>query len=138
MYLFPICSFQGTGLGLVGDPPFAVLGDYFDDNYSLVNCLAFLGSSAALIAIGPLTQILESTYGWRGALLVLGGIFLHATSSGALLRPISRNKGFNKHGYSTLHSRVKLTQDDKSDSVQGGGNSGTDSRCGCFSYCFFT
>ena len=67
--------------------------------------------------------------------MVLGGIFLHATSSGALLRPISRNKGFNKHGYSTLHSRVKLTQDDKSDSVQGGGNSGTDSRCGCFSYC---
>ena len=69
MYLFPICSFQGTGLGLVGDPPFAVLGDYFDDNYSLVNCLAFLGSSAALIAIGPLTQILEITLWLEGCFI---------------------------------------------------------------------
>ena len=98
------CFYLGTGLGCIVDPPFAILGQYFDDNYSFANGFAFLGTSAALIVFGPLTQILETTYGWSGTLLVLGGILFNAVVCGALLKPSVRYEQCEDQEYSPLNS----------------------------------
>ncbi|XP_022103958.1 monocarboxylate transporter 12-like [Acanthaster planci] len=44
------------------------------------------GSSVAFIVMPPLTQLFLDTYGWRGAMLLLGSIFFHMTVCGALLQ----------------------------------------------------
>ena len=102
--MFCFVFILGTGLGCIVDPPFAILGQYFDDNYSLANGFAFLGSSTALIVFGPLTQILETTYGWRGTVLVLGGILFNAVVCGALLKPSVRYEQSEYQEYSPLNS----------------------------------
>ena len=43
------------------------------------------------MAIPLLTQLLIDTYGWRGCMLLLGGINLHLVMSGALLIPVIPN-----------------------------------------------
>ena len=35
---------------------------------------------------GPLTQVLLDTYGWRGAMLLLGGLGFNLVWAGALVR----------------------------------------------------
>ncbi|XP_022103961.1 monocarboxylate transporter 12-like [Acanthaster planci] len=49
------------------------------------------GSSVAFIVMPPLTQLFLDTYGWRGAMLLLGSIFFHLTVCGALLQCPSVN-----------------------------------------------
>ena len=44
-----------------------------------------------LMTIPLLTQLLTDTYGWRGCMLLLGGINLHLVVSGALLTPAISN-----------------------------------------------
>ncbi|XP_022104124.1 monocarboxylate transporter 12-like [Acanthaster planci] len=65
----------------------AMTGRYFTTNYATVNGIATTGHSVGLIAIAPLTQVLLDTYGWRGALLLLGAISTHLGVCGLLLRP---------------------------------------------------
>ena len=90
------------------DTPFAVLAMYFTKNYGLANGFAFLGASTALVLFGPLTQILVEIYSWRGALLLLGAIFFHATICGALLRPPPVSKTRERiNGYLILEHEEK-------------------------------
>ena len=100
--IFDWFLFVGIGLGCIVDPPFALLGQYFDDNYSFANGFAFLGGSTALIVFGPLTQILDTAYGWSGTVLVLGGIFLNVVVCGALLKPSLRHKRTEEQEYLQL------------------------------------
>ncbi|XP_022104112.1 monocarboxylate transporter 11-like [Acanthaster planci] len=65
----------------------AMTGRYFTTNYATVNAIATSGHSVGLIAIAPLTQVLLDTYGWRGALLLLGAMSMLLGVCGFLLRP---------------------------------------------------
>ena len=82
-----------------------VLASYFHKRYSIANSIAQVGLSAGIMTIPLLTQLFIDTYGWRGSLLLLGGINLHLVVSGALLRPIIK---YNKEG---LSERQHLTSD---------------------------
>ena len=67
------------------------LASYFHKRYSIAIAIAQTGLSAGLMTIPLLTQLLIDTYGWRGSMLLLGGINLHLVVSGALLTPVIPN-----------------------------------------------
>ncbi|CAH1237914.1 SLC16A4 [Branchiostoma lanceolatum] len=88
LYLyFSLGVLTGLSYALVFAPSVAMLGRYFDKRRALVNGIALSGSGATF-ALAPICQLLEQEYGWRGALLLLGGVTLNLCVSGALLRPI--------------------------------------------------
>ncbi|XP_066303129.1 monocarboxylate transporter 13-like [Branchiostoma lanceolatum] len=88
LYLyFSLGVLTGLSYALVFAPSVAMLGRYFDKRRALVNGIALSGSGATF-ALAPICQFLEQEYGWRGALLLLGGVTLNLCVSGALLRPI--------------------------------------------------
>ncbi|XP_078572993.1 monocarboxylate transporter 13-like [Branchiostoma floridae x Branchiostoma japonicum] len=88
LYLyFSLGVITGLSYAMVFAPSVAMLGRYFDKRRALVNGIALSGSGATF-ALAPVCQLLEQTYGWRGALLLLGGLTLNLCVSGALLRPI--------------------------------------------------
>ncbi|XP_072018414.1 monocarboxylate transporter 12-like [Amphiura filiformis] len=78
------------GFGLINDPPFAVLGQYFHKHFSLANSFTIAGSSLGIMLLGPLTQIFVEIYGWRGAMWLLGALAFHIAVFGVLLRPPTR------------------------------------------------
>ncbi|XP_072019614.1 monocarboxylate transporter 13-like [Amphiura filiformis] len=72
-----------------------VLPDYFnDDTISTANSIATCGMSIGVIALPPFTQLLLDTYGWRGALWILGAVTFHSVVCGDLIK---------------YHQRLRLT-----------------------------
>ena len=77
------------------------------------------------MTIPLLTQLLIDTYGWRGCMLLLGGINLHLVVSGALLTPVISNlkddmkEGHSEHGVSkSMHqTQLNITNEQKSSIV---------------------
>ena len=74
---------MGSGAVITGE-----LAKYFDEKFSVANAIARTGLSTGLIAMPLLIQFCIDVYGWRGTLLLVGGINLHCIVSGALLKPI--------------------------------------------------
>ncbi|XP_022092941.1 monocarboxylate transporter 12-like isoform X2 [Acanthaster planci] len=81
-----LCFIAGPGLVIPNILSRAMTGRYFTTNYATVNGIATTGDGVGLI-FAPLTQVLLDTYGWRGALLLLGAISMHLGVCGFLLRP---------------------------------------------------
>ena len=77
---------MGSGAVITGE-----LAKYFDEKFSVANAIARTGLSTGLIAMPLLIQFCIDVYGWRGTLLLIGGINLHCIVSGALLKPIPAN-----------------------------------------------
>ena len=61
---------------------------YFDTKLAWAAGLAWVGISAGVFIGPPLARYLIFEYGWRGALLMMGGIHLHGLVYGALLIPL--------------------------------------------------
>ena len=70
----------------------ATLSNYFDTCYDVADAITHAGVSCGVILMPLLTQFLSDVYGWRGALLILGGLNLHIVVSGALLIPYDSNR----------------------------------------------
>ncbi|XP_072049175.1 monocarboxylate transporter 12-like [Amphiura filiformis] len=81
-------AIAGIGLGLALTPSLTMVSRYFDKRYSVANGLAYSGSGVGILVLAPLAQVLIVNYGWRGALLIIGGLCFNVTVSGALLRPL--------------------------------------------------
>ncbi|XP_071810343.1 monocarboxylate transporter 12-like [Asterias amurensis] len=81
-----IAILSGLGKALSYYPFFGVLASYFSENYSVAVAIASSGIPISMIVYGPLTQILLDTYGWRGTMLILGGISSHIIVCGELLK----------------------------------------------------
>lgn len=79
----------GSGWALVFAPAMGTLSRYFSRRRVLAMGLALTGSGASSLLLAPALQLLLHTFGWRGALLLLGAIALHLTPCGALLRPLA-------------------------------------------------
>ncbi|XP_022108569.1 monocarboxylate transporter 12-like isoform X2 [Acanthaster planci] len=67
----------------------ALIGRCFPTNYGTANAIGTSGASVGLITAGPFVQLLLNTYGWRGTLLLMGGLSLHLGVCGATLRSLS-------------------------------------------------
>ncbi|XP_022092948.1 monocarboxylate transporter 12-like [Acanthaster planci] len=81
-----LCVVAGPGLVIPNILSRAMTGRYFTTNYATVNGIATAGDAVGLI-FAPFTQVLLDTYGWRGAMLLLGAISMHLGVCGLLLRP---------------------------------------------------
>ncbi|XP_053423561.1 monocarboxylate transporter 11 isoform X2 [Nycticebus coucang] len=79
----------GSGWALVFAPALGTLSRYFSRRRVLAVGLALTGNGASSLLLAPALQLLLDTFGWRGALLLLGAITLHLTPCGALLRPLA-------------------------------------------------
>lgn len=69
-------------------PALGTLSRYFSRRRVLAVGLALTGNGASSLLLAPTLQLLLDTFGWRGALLLLGAITLHLAPCGALLRPL--------------------------------------------------
>ncbi|XP_016077567.1 PREDICTED: monocarboxylate transporter 11 [Miniopterus natalensis] len=78
----------GSGWALAFAPALGTLSRYFSRRRVLAVGLALTGNGASSLLLAPALQLLLDTFGWRGALLLLGAITLHLAPCGALLRPL--------------------------------------------------
>ncbi|XP_013004221.1 monocarboxylate transporter 11 isoform X3 [Cavia porcellus] len=79
----------GSGWALAFAPALGTLSRYFSRRRVLAVGLALTGNGASSLLLAPALQLLLDTFGWRGALLLLGAVTFHLTPCGALLRPLA-------------------------------------------------
>lgn len=77
--------FVGIGAGFNTVPAFAIIGLTFKDKRPLANNVMTMGSALMAIPLSPIVQLWIDEYSWRGAILLLGGLFLNAIPSALLM-----------------------------------------------------
>ncbi|XP_002739609.1 monocarboxylate transporter 13-like [Saccoglossus kowalevskii] len=77
---------QGFGLGLLYAPSIVIIGQHFTKRHALANGIVFAGVGVGMITFPPLYELLIRKYGWRGALIVISGIYLNVAVCGLLMR----------------------------------------------------
>ncbi|XP_017054587.1 monocarboxylate transporter 12 isoform X2 [Drosophila ficusphila] len=78
----------GLGFGLIYLPAIVSVTQYFEARRSLATGIAVCGSGFGTFLFAPLTEALIGSYGWRGAMLIIGGIVLNCIIFGAMFRPL--------------------------------------------------
>ncbi|NXV73520.1 MOT2 protein, partial [Atlantisia rogersi] len=89
---------QGLGISFSWTPAISIVSHYFSKRRALANAIASAGECAFAFTFGPFFQWLISQYGWKGALLIIGGIQLNICVCGILMRPLAS---------SSLHSETE-------------------------------
>ena len=69
-----------------------ILPQYFDRYCIVAVSASICGMSLGSMILPPISELLLERYGWRGALLILGGINVHLLASGVILKSVKRNK----------------------------------------------
>ncbi|XP_053381276.1 monocarboxylate transporter 12-B-like [Mercenaria mercenaria] len=103
--------FGGIGMSLPYFSTFQIVTDYFDEKLALAFGIAECGAGLGTVIFAPLTEYFISTYGWRGALLVISGLVSNIIVCGALFCPVKQNKSitaFNKCSLSYFPLRCCL------------------------------
>ncbi|XP_071788695.1 monocarboxylate transporter 12-like [Asterias amurensis] len=80
----------GSGLSFTNILSRAMMGRCFTSNYAIAVGIGHAGSPLGLIIMAPLVQVFLDTYGWRGTMLLMGGINLNIAVCGALLSQPSK------------------------------------------------
>ncbi|KAG5900722.1 hypothetical protein JTB14_038240 [Gonioctena quinquepunctata] len=78
----------GTGFGLIYLPAIVSVTTYFEKKRSLATGIAVCGSGFGTFIFAPIISKLMAEYGWRGSILIIGGIVLECILFGALFRPL--------------------------------------------------
>uniref|UniRef100_H2SUL4 Major facilitator superfamily (MFS) profile domain-containing protein n=2 Tax=Takifugu rubripes TaxID=31033 RepID=H2SUL4_TAKRU len=86
LYLF-VGIIGGCGLAFNLNASVTIISKYFLVRRPLANGLAMAGSPVFLCGLAPLNQYLLNMFGWRGSLLIIGGLMLNSCVAGALMRP---------------------------------------------------
>ena len=68
------------------------LADYNTKNFSTVVGFVYAGVSVGVMIFPPMANLLIEAYGWRGAILIQGGMVFHIVAFGAIFRPVSNSK----------------------------------------------
>ncbi|KAL5280247.1 Mct1 family protein [Megaselia abdita] len=86
--IFTIGIGTGLGFGLIYLPAIVSVTMYFEKYRSLATGIAVCGSGFGTFIFSPLTEALISSYGWRGAMLIIGGIVLNCIIFGSTFKPL--------------------------------------------------
>ncbi|XP_034389409.1 monocarboxylate transporter 2-like isoform X2 [Cyclopterus lumpus] len=78
----------GCGLSLNLNASLTIISKYFLNKRPIANGLAMAGSPVFLCVLAPANQYLLHMFGWRGSLVILGGLMLNCCVAGALMRPV--------------------------------------------------
>lgn len=104
---------SGFGLSLCYVAAVVIVAYYFDAKRSFATGISVCGSGVGTFIFAPLTQHLVDEYnGWRGASVILAGIFLNMVICGALYRDLEWTK--NLKANSTKNAQQQQQQKSKS------------------------
>ena len=67
-----------------------IIQHHFDKRRSFANSVFNCGGSIAYFCLPPFFRVCMDKFGWQGALLMVGGLFLQTTVCGAIMRPARR------------------------------------------------
>lgn len=81
--------FVGIGAGLSFPPGIFIVTSYFLKYRGLANGIAISGSALGSIFLPPFLRYLLETYGYRGAVLIMGGITLNVWVGAMLYQPVA-------------------------------------------------
>ncbi|XP_060629251.2 monocarboxylate transporter 5 isoform X1 [Anolis sagrei] len=81
----------GLGFAILYQIAAVMIVKYFKKRLALANAIGRSGMGLSVV-LAPFAQLLIETYGWKGALLIFGGIFLNLLPSSMLLRPVNVQK----------------------------------------------
>ncbi|XP_071795626.1 monocarboxylate transporter 12-like [Asterias amurensis] len=119
-----ILTLTGSAIGIPYVITKHLVGSYFTKSVGTAYGLGTLGASFALVTIVPLIKLFLDTYGWRGTMLLLGGVFLHLAVIGALVKPPAASR--SQDGYEAALTDEE--QETGEDNVKPSNRSG----CSCF------
>ncbi|NWR36293.1 MOT2 protein, partial [Tachuris rubrigastra] len=108
---------QGLGISFSWTPAISIVSHYFSKKRALANAIASAGECAFAFTFGPFFQWLISQYGWKGTLLIIGGIQLNICISGALMRPLASSCLLEAHHSETQppgNNAFRTEKEDKS------------------------
>lgn len=78
----------GMGFGLIYLPAIVSVTTYFEKKRSLATGIAVCGSGFGTFIFAPIISKLLAEYGWRGSIVIIGGVILECILFGALFRPL--------------------------------------------------
>ncbi|XP_015111078.1 monocarboxylate transporter 13 [Diachasma alloeum] len=84
-------TFVGIGAGLSFPPTVYIVTSYFLRLRGLANGLCMSGSALGSIFLPPLLAYLLNEFGYRGAVLIMGGITLNVWASALLYDPVEKH-----------------------------------------------
>lgn len=76
------------GVGLATSAAFVALNHYFKEKRGQAVGLSMAGTALGMLILPQLVRILLESYGFRGAVLILSALALHAAFGSALLQPV--------------------------------------------------
>ncbi|XP_026275470.1 monocarboxylate transporter 10 isoform X2 [Frankliniella occidentalis] len=82
----------GIGFGMIYVPSVITTGFYFERWRALATGIAVCGSGIGTTLMGPICEAIIAHLGWKGLLLVQGGMVLSLSLMGALFRPLQPTK----------------------------------------------
>lgn len=78
---------NGIGVGLATSAAFVALNHYFKNKRGQAVGLSMAGTGIGMLIMPQLVRIFLEEYGFRGAVLILAGVALHAALGSVLLQP---------------------------------------------------
>lgn len=81
----------GIGVGLATSAAFVALNHYFKEKRGQAVGLSMAGTALGMLILPQLVRILLEVFGFRGAVLCLSGLALHAAVGSMLLQPVKRH-----------------------------------------------
>lgn len=81
----------GTGAGLAFPPTVYIVTSYFVRLRGLANGLCISGSALGSIILPPVLRVLLEKYGYRGAVLIMGGITLNTWVAAIFYHPVEQH-----------------------------------------------
>ena len=107
MYISCDFAFTGVCLGLIDPMLLSLPGKYFEKKMATAFSIVFLGVDVCLLVVPAIFAISEERYGFRGAMLILAGIWLHGVFAPFVAWPIHGDKDTISHGgqYDTIEYR---------------------------------
>uniref|UniRef100_A0A6M2E475 Putative monocarboxylate transporter n=1 Tax=Xenopsylla cheopis TaxID=163159 RepID=A0A6M2E475_XENCH len=81
----------GTGAGLSFPPTVYIVTSYFVKRRGLANGLCISGSAIGSIVLPPVLRYLLQTYGYRGAVLIMGAVTLNVWVAAIFYQPVEKH-----------------------------------------------
>lgn len=81
----------GVGISLPYLNSIVVVTSYFEKKRTIATGISQSGAGIGTLIFSPLYEFLIEKYGWRGALIIMGGIVLNIVACGAVFRQIDKH-----------------------------------------------
>ncbi|XP_071796126.1 monocarboxylate transporter 4-like [Asterias amurensis] len=108
---FILTVITGSAIGISYVITKHLIGSYFNKSITTAYAVSSIGNSFVFVAFVPLIQLFLDIYGWRGTMLLIGGLSLHIALCGALMKP--HEASGSQDGYeAALTDEEQETRDD--------------------------